>query len=109
MSSKFTDKEKSLLTKLRTRMIDVKTNFKNKYQNSFFCDLCGEHEDQVHLLECQVLIDNCEALYEDSIVEYDDIFCSEEKQLSAVKLFKQVLETRQKLLDDYATRDINLV
>ena len=65
-------------------MLDVKENFKNKFQSSLFCDLSGENENQQHILECQVLINNCEALFEDSTVQNEDIFGAEKKQLLAV-------------------------
>ena len=66
-------------------------------------------KNQQHILECQVLINNCEALYEDSTVQYENIFGAEKKQLLAVKLFTTVLETRQKLLDEMTTIDDDLV
>ena len=87
-------------------MIDIKDNFKHKYENDLSCDLCGEYEDQQHLLECKVLIENCKSLYNDSIIKYEDIFSTENKQLSAVKLFSEVLQTRQKLLDEQNARNL---
>ena len=90
-------------------MLEVKDNFKNKYKNDLYCDLCGKYEDQQHLLTCQILIDNCKALYDDSTVQYEDIFCTEVKQLPAVKLFVIVLEVRQKLLEGFVTRNNVLV
>ena len=87
-------------------MIDIKDNFKHKYENDLSCDLCGEYEDQQHLLECKVLIENWKSLYNDSIIKYEDLFSTENKQLSAVKLFSEVLKTRQKLLDEQNTRNL---
>ena len=89
-------------------MINVKDNFKNMYQNEdLLCSLkCGEYEDQNHLLECKILIDNCTALFEDATVQYEDLFLSENKQLEAVKLFVKVLKTRDRLLEEIAARDI---
>ena len=74
--------EKSTLINLRTRMINVKDNFKNMYEsNDLLCVLkCGKYEDQQHLLECDVLIDKCTALYEDATVNYEDLFSTENKQ-----------------------------
>ena len=80
-----------------------------KYKNELFCDLCGEYEDQQHLLLCKVLINNCEALYNDSTIQYTDLFGAENKQLPVVKLFGKVLEARQALLDELSTRRNNLV
>ena len=92
-------------------MIDVKDNLKNKYiNNDLLCELkCGQYEDQQHLLDCPILIENCKELYEDSTVQYDDLFCSERKQLDLVKLYTIVIKTRERLLLDIFTRDNSLV
>ena len=97
-----------LLTKLRTKMVDVKDNFKNKYQNNMNCELCGMYENQEHLLDCDILILNCKELYNDSVVECNDIFGNERKQLPAVRLFQKVLDIKEKILNEKTTRD-NLV
>ena len=91
-------------------MINVKDNFKNMYQGEdLLCDLkCGKYEDQQHLLECEVLLGKCTALYEDDTVKYEDLFKTENKQLDEVKLFNKVLKTRDSLLEEISTRD-NLV
>ena len=89
-----------LLFKLRTRMVQVKRNFKSAFQ-SLVCDLCEiEEDDQHHLLSCQVLLKQCSELYNDISVEYNDLFSTSEKQLQAVKLFKKVLQIREKLLQE---------
>ena len=92
-------------------MVDVRENFKNKYlNNDYQCELkCGESEDQQHLLECQVLINNCDPLYNDSTVLYSDIFGSEKKQLDAIKLFNKVLKTRETLITNISTEENNSV
>ena len=100
---KFTNENKILLFKLRTRMVDVKINFKNKYSTANLrCRLChGEDESQEHLLDCNVLILNCLELYNDSDVQYEDIFSENvAKMLSAVRLFSKVLKTRDTLLEN---------
>ena len=106
ISTKFSNHEKELLIKLRTRMVDVKDNFKQKYEDNMSCDLCGEYENQQHLLECKTLIENCKSLYDDSTIRYEDLFSTVNKQLSAVKLFTEVLQTRQKLLDEQNARNL---
>ena len=98
--SRFTSNNIELLFKLRTRMVQVKANFKTGL-DSLICDLCKveeEEENQSHLLNCEVLLNQCEALYNDESVEYDDIFADKESQLKAVKLFEKVLEVRDNLL-----------
>ena len=64
MSNNLKDEEKITLFKLRVREIDVKANYKNKY-NNLKCDLCNspsDEEDQYHLLQCDRLINECESL-----------------------------------------------
>ena len=43
---------------------------------------------------------NCKNLYNDCSSEYEDIFEGSEKQLKATRLFQNVLETRETLLED---------
>ena len=99
--SRFSLKQKQLLFKLRTRMLDVKGNFKSMFQGNIQCDLCNEDvsQSQDHLLDCQKLIDNCSELYNNVVVEHDDIFGKVDKQLSVVRLYQKVLEVREKLQD----------
>ena len=76
----------------------MKRNFKSSFV-SLECDLCQiDEEDQYHMLSCEVLLKECEELYNDESVEYEDIFSTTEKQLQAVKLFEKVLQTCEKLL-----------
>ena len=78
----------SLLFKLRTRMLDVKENFKNLYLDTS-CRFCGKSdENQRHLLNCEVIIQHCPELYNDRIVQYDDIYDENPSiQLRVTKLF----------------------
>ena len=101
--SDFQTKDTQLLFKLRSRMINVRANFKNYYRDSdISCNLClkGTEENQAHLLECETLIENCQQLHDDYSVEYEDIFEETEKQLKATRLFQAVLETRERLLEE---------
>ena len=96
----FKTQEIHLLFKLRTRMLQVKNNFKNQHEN-IQCDLCNEAEEtQEHLLDCQTIIDNCEELYNDSTVQYNDIFSQNpNKLLKVTKLFAEVTKVRNMLLN----------
>ena len=50
-------REKMLLFRLRNRLIDVKMNFKRKYNNDLQCRLCKkEEESQIHLTQCKVIL-----------------------------------------------------
>ena len=89
--------DKHLIFKLRTRMVDVKKTFKSQYLDTK-CNFCEEEETQVHLLECNTIIQNCKELYEDMTIEYEDLFKTLDKQLKLALLFKQALKTRDQLL-----------
>ena len=81
-------------------MINVKENFKSMYQNqNLLCKLCqNENETQYHLLECEKLIEMCSELYNDEIVNSNDIFGDLPKQIRAAKLYEKVLEVRENLI-----------
>ena len=89
--------DKNLIFKLRTRMVDVKKNFKSQYLDTK-CNFCEEEESQDHLLDCNVIIENCKELYEDLTVEYEDLFKSSSKQHKMAQLFKLALKTRDQML-----------
>ena len=94
-SSKFTMKEKQLLFKRRTRMLDTKANFKNMHTYNLKCDYCDECDLQTqrHLLEdCDGIISNCEEVSDNVTVEHDDIFGEPEEQLRVTKLYIKIQE-----------------
>ena len=99
--SRFSLKQKQLLFKLRTRMLDIKGNFKVTYKNNIQCDLCNENIDQSqdHLVDYQKLIENYRELYNNVDIEHDDIFGNADKQLSAVRLYQKILDVRAKIQD----------
>ncbi len=87
-----TREQASLIFKSRTRMLDVKANFKNKYKNKLECRLCGHiEEDQKHILE------DCKEVHQDgnenTIVRRRQIFTEniEELKLTAQKI-KRIME-----------------
>ena len=97
-SENLTYKQKQLLFSLRTRSIDVKRNYKNKYRNSnLFCTLCDDKlvESESHLLECT---STYEMLGNIGDAKYEDIFSSEiSRQEKITKIFEKVLKLRQNL------------
>ena len=100
---KFQTRDAQLLFKLRSRMLNVRSNFRNFYKvQDVFCKLCNKdiEQTQAHLLDCETLINNCQDLYNDCDVEFEDIFEGPERQLKAAKLFQAVLETRENLYED---------
>ena len=100
-SNGLTHDEKCTLFKFRVREIDVKTNYRNRHQN-LQCELCqsGEDDSQLHLLNCQKLIENCETLANNIEVEYEDIFEDIESQAKAVRLLTEILEVRTQLFEN---------
>lgn len=73
--NELTRKEASNIFKARTRMLDVKDNFRNKYQN-LACRACNAaDETQQHVLEeCEVLhlTGECKAFKEDIFQTHED-------------------------------------
>ena len=64
--------EAKFLFALRSRMIDVKTNYKDKYFLKA-CPCCQLTDDtQEHLLDCYVLEE--EGTMVDELPQYDDLF-----------------------------------
>ena len=100
--SRFSMRDKQLLFKLRTKMLDVKANFKGMYPENLHCNICNEDivQNQEHLLNCQIIVDNCSELFDNINVEHDDIYGHVDKQLSVVKLYKRVLEVRDWLQEE---------
>jgi hypothetical protein len=87
---------------LRVRMIEVKKNFSSKYGDKLQCSLCGKHvEDQESLLMCPEIISEVDT----SSINYLDIYGSLEKQIEAIKTWKQVLKVRNSKLKN---RSLNL-
>ena len=79
----------SIIFKARTRMIDIKNNFRNKY-NDLTCRACGEEtEAQEHVLE------NCPSIHttEDSKVRHQDLFNESPEELrNTARKIREVLE-----------------
>ena len=79
----------------RTRMVDVKCNYKNKYTDHS-CPLCKIEEDtQEHLLACSVI--NTQP----SEVLYTDLFgCDPVKRNLTFQALKSALEKRTKAIEE---------
>ena len=99
ISDKFTTKEAKFLFKIRTNMLDVKANFKQKFKNdnqsdedAIKCDLCFKHiDDQEKLLFC-------EALNITENVEYKNLFSANMNVAAkATRLYRQIWKRREGL------------
>ena len=80
--------------KLRSRMIDIKNNFKSKYTGNLLCTFFDkEEETPKDLLKCMKVI---EELKIDDSVKADDIYKDFKHQIKAVKVWKKILNMRTK-------------
>ena len=91
----FTKDDIKLLFKLRSRMVDVKSNFRSVY-GDLSCRTCdtGLAEDEDHLLKCKSI--QIEDQPQD--IKYSDVYGSVNQQRKAVRTFKAVLRKREILL-----------
>ena len=86
-----------LLFRLRTKMLDVKTNFSNQFEKILTCRTCKKPdsiEDEDHLLKCDRLISE----NNHPEVNFDYVFKDLDKQILALKVFKSILRKREILL-----------
>ena len=90
VSNSLTTEEKQTLFKLKTRMIDVKSNFKFLYGQDLTCRFCPKEETQSHLLLCKELVDSLDV----SNVTYGDIFKDIKKQEVVAKNYTQIMKIR---------------
>ena len=94
---RFSKEDIQLLFSLRTKMVDVKSNFGHLYEDdNFNCRICMDvdsFEDENHLLLCEKLND------EKYDIRYSDVYSTVDKQLVAVRIFKKILRRRNVYLD----------
>ena len=94
---RFTRSEAELLFSLRTRMVDLKRNFSNKYGDDIACRTCHvQVECQEHILKCERLRERIDVPKD---VTYEDLFKDVDKQLEITKLFKKLLREREILMN----------
>ena len=94
---KKTKNECQLIFKLRSRITEIKTNFKGKY-DYFECDVCGqEEESQEHILKCtEVMNMNKE---NNEIPNYERLFDGKvTEQLSIARRFQTNMNIRDHIL-----------
>ena len=102
----FTNNEVELLSKLRSKNIDIKCNFKTKYSpfnniEKLKCSLkkCNELETQEHLMQCKEILNIFNQKYDMTGIRYRDMFSKQlKKQRNLTKLYKILLDIRSKLL-----------
>ena len=100
IDSRLTPDLVNLLFKFRTRMFNVRNNFRNNYrQTNILCPLCEESEDsQQHIFSCNVLRNRISA---PTTSKYEDIFSSDINTLLVVaKELKVFVETRETIIEE---------
>ena len=82
-------------------MVDVRMNFEGMYED-YSGDLCHKHipQTQCHLTQCEAVIDRCNPLFDNIDIEYEDIYSTPEKQLKITKLYRSILQTRDKIVEE---------
>ena len=100
---RFTADLSNLLFKFRTRMFNVRNNFRNQYQQTnILCPMCNAHEDsQEHLLQCTFItekLDEAPCSYEDIFSEDPDVL------LHVANVLKKVVKIREDFDDE--TKDV---
>ena len=98
---RFSIYEKTTLVKLRSSMSDCLGNFKSRVvSTSCPCDL-STLQTQEHLLTCVIIRDNCVKVRQNNDVVYNDLFLSVDRQLPAVRLFADILETMSRVMPNF--------
>ena len=95
-ASETTIQERKFLFSLRSRMVDVKTNYREKYKDTI-CPCCKAEEDnQEHLLSCSKL--DVSGTLVDSTVNYDDLFQSNiQRQVNTMRVIRSRYKQRKKM------------
>ena len=94
-STNLSTEEKQTLFKFRTRMVDVKSNFKMQYGQNLSCYFCLETDTQSHLLLCKPITNGIDM----QSTEYDHIFQDISKQEKIAKILNKILKQRNTLLE----------
>ena len=83
---------------LRSRMLDIKCNYKSNHSN-LCCPICkNENDDQQHLLCCEGLKDSSVV---DKLPNYEDLLSNSfEKVIGIAHILKKQYETRKSILKD---------
>ena len=88
--------EVQTIFKMRSRMTDVKTNFRGKY-DSFECELCNEEdENQKHMIECREILKHKKTNIKPP--DFDELFKGNfKKQLEIAQTFLESMKIKEKL------------
>ena len=103
LSPVFSNEEVNTLYSLRSRSIECKANFRNKYEEGdVLCPLCKIHiDDQRNMLQCPEILKKLKTneVAKDAI-KYEDIFESDKKQKEITSLFIKVIKIRKNIIEE---------
>ena len=92
-------KSTKFLYHARSRILDVRQNYKNKHNGDLLCQVCGDlssSDDQEHLLFCSKLTDS---LLVQGSLKYDDLFSPDvQKQVKIAKIMEENFTKRKEIL-----------
>ena len=94
-----------MLFRLKSRNIDVKSNFKSKYEEdnsqNLECrmDNCFAIENQAHILNCRPLLTKQSEAIDRQYISYNDLFSKTKKQKKVVEFFIALLDIRTSILE----------
>ena len=94
---RFCKQDIQLIFALKTRMLDLKYNFKTMYNNNMECQTCDDKlsiENENHLLNCDNLKTD-----ESSTVKFEDVYGNTDTQLKAVKIFRKIISKRNTIIE----------
>ena len=101
LSKNLTVGEVQTLFKLRTRMVDVKQNFKHGQEENMWCKLCHLFvETQQHLLECPVIRSELKKIINFQELDIGMVTGNISKQEKIAKKYNLILQKRKDLMDD---------
>ena len=93
---RFTTEDVNTLFRFRTRMFNVKNNFRNQYRSTnLLCPLCETCDDsQEHLFECSKIRDDI-STDQPTNISYSDLFTNDCNRLLQVsQLLKEITQKR---------------
>lgn len=94
ISNEISLEEKRLLFQVRSRMCDVKTNYKTKYSHNMRCRLCDQQEEsELHLMMCDEIIDE-QLLNDVNKISLCDVWSTHSRQISAIKVLNKKSKIR---------------
>ena len=92
--------ERKLLTSLRSRCYNAKTNFRKLYKSDLKCRLgCDSPESQIHIFT------QCQQIEIPPNTVYENIYYDTDKQNSCIKSFISIDKKRQKQIENIPPGD----